>query len=365
MNNKETLQGRKCAKMVSLVLVASQSQSQSQRPARLQSRRRLKSNPLTVALILLFKRLQLLLQAFVLVTMARSTDVIFSGWVSKKKGSGLLAFFKGTKKRYGKLKSTGYLEFYDKEEGGQLLTNVKVAEVDQPYEDPWVHVWGYNDVKSKDTYIRIQGDPEVPGDTEEWLENIQSLFTKRTDQDIHEAAKAWIEDRDAAERRFGHIRDWDVSQVTNMKELFRITNEEKMGFNEDLSKWDVSNVANMFRMFQNCRELNLSDLSKWNTRNVTNMSQMFHGAWAFKSDLSKWDTSKVTNMSMMFFGCRAFTSDLSKWNVGKVENMMKMFLSAEKFTSDLSQWDVGKVTDMTRMFDNAEALKEKPSWYKS
>jgi len=293
-----------------------------------------------------------------------TTGVIFEGWVSKKKGSAFAAFFKGTKKRYCKLQRTGTLEFYDKEENGELLTNVKVKEVDLPYEDKWVHVWGHNDVKSKDAYYRIQGDVEVPGDTEEWYEKIQSLFTKRTDEDIHEAAKAWLQDRDAAERRLGHIRDWDVSEVTNMKELFRITVEEQMTFKEDLSKWDTSSVTNMFRMFQNCREFK-SDLSKWDTSKVTNMGQMFHGAWVFKSNLSKWETSNVKDMHMMFMGCREFTSDLSMWRTGQVENMMKMFLSAEKFTSDLSNWDTCKVTDMTRMFDAAHALKEKPSWYKS
>ena len=38
--------------------------------------------------------------------------------------------------------------------------------------------------------------------------------------------------------RYGPIADWDVSNVTNMCEIFK----DCGNFNGDLSKWDVSNV---------------------------------------------------------------------------------------------------------------------------
>ncbi len=94
----------------------------------------------------------------------------------------------------------------------------------------------------------------------------------RTDEDIHEAVRRWLKDPAAAERCYGHISDWDVSRVTDMKELFY--------------------GASSFN----------SDLSKWQTGNVTNMKMMFQGATSFTSGLSKWDTENVTDMSCMFGG---------------------------------------------------------------
>ena len=42
----------------------------------------------------------------------------------------------------------------------------------------------------------------------------------------------------------------------------------------DFSKWDVSNVTNMSNMFKNCN--NISGISEWNVSNVKDMSYMFY-----------------------------------------------------------------------------------------
>merc|ERR1711977_806124 len=140
----------------------------------------------------------------------------------------------------------------------------------------------------------------------------------RSDEDIRKAVDDWCEDPVAAEKKYGHISDWDVSRVTNMSGLF--------------------DGASSFT----------SDLSKWQTGNVTNMQGMFRYARSFSSDLSKWQTGNVTNMRGMFDGARSFTSDLSKWQTGKVTDMSSMFAYASSFTSDLSQWQTGKVKDVIR-----------------
>ncbi len=116
--------------------------------------------------------------------MGDDTDVVCEGWVSKKKGNGMAGFFQGPKKRYCKLKvcdTRGILECYDSEVDGKLLTRVKITEAHQPEEDTWIHIKGFNDVKAKDTYILIQGDPQIPGDTELWYENLQDVMADRTD----------------------------------------------------------------------------------------------------------------------------------------------------------------------------------------
>jgi surface protein len=91
-----------------------------------------------------------------------------------------------------------------------------------------------------------------------------------TDADMHEAANLWLSNENAAEQKYGNIKDWDTSRVTDMSYMFSYVR----AFNGDVSKWDVSSV--------------------------TNMDSMFLGAAAFNGDVSKWDVSSVTDMSQMF-----------------------------------------------------------------
>ena len=66
---------------------------------------------------------------------------------------------------------------------------------------------------------------------------------------------------------YGQINNWNVSQVTNMKDLFQPTFE----FNEDISNWNVSNVTTMEAMFS-CAHLFNQPLNDWNVSNVKNMN---------------------------------------------------------------------------------------------
>ena len=132
----------------------------------------------------------------------------------------------------------------------------------------------------------------------------------RSDKDIYEAVDDWREDPVAAERRYGHISDWDVSRVTDMSRLFYGLGD----FNEDLSKWETGNVTDMSEMFRFATSFT-SDLSQWQTGNVTNMSMMFYYASSFTSDLSKWQTGKVTNMSAMFTGASIDSEARPPWYV--------------------------------------------------
>ena len=101
--------------------------------------------------------------------------------------------------------------------------------------------------------------------------NIWICSNTITDANIQTAVDLWVSDRSAATTTYGNISDWDVSQVTDMSELFK----DKTNFNDDISNWDVSNV--------------------------TNMSVMFSDATSFNQDISSWDVSSVTDMSAMFF----------------------------------------------------------------
>jgi len=173
-------------------------------------------------------------------------------------------------------------------------------------------------------------------------------FMLITQANIYEAADVWILNPDSTETIYGHISDWDVSNVTDMSLVFYGAGN----FTSDLSSWDVSNVTDMGDMFQYADNFT-SDLSSWDVSNVTDMSYMFYSADNFNSDLSSWDVSNVTDMASMFQSAYNFTSDLSSWDVSNVTDMGDMFQYADNFTSDLSSWDVSNVTDMASMFQSA------------
>ena len=60
-------------------------------------------------------------------------------------------------------------------------------------------------------------------------------------------------------------------------------------------------------------------LNKWDVSNVTNMGYMFRITESFNQNLSDWNVSKVTDMTKMFINASAFTGqNLSGWNVGNV-----------------------------------------------
>ena len=189
----------------------------------------------------------------------------------------------------------------------------------------------------------------------------------RTNADIHTAVRAWCGewkpgdphqpgavrasvctrpgDPVEAEATYGHISDWDVSQVTDMNKLFYQFGD----FNENISLWDVGNV--------------------------TNMMNMFHGAKRFNQDLSRWQVGNVTNMYAMFCDARSFNQDISRWQVQSVEDMKNMFASATSFNQDLSNWQVNttgypysvhsaySATRLDYMFDDTPSLNQKPGWY--
>ena len=172
--------------------------------------------------------------------------------------------------------------------------------------------------------------------------------TPITDANIRQAVSDWISTPAFTEATYGNISNWDVSQVTDMSELFK----DKTTFNDDISNWDVSSVTYMFRMFQSASEFN-QDISAWDVSNVTNMRSMFYQASAFNQPIDSWNVGNVMNMQYMFYKATTFNQPIGSWDVSNVTRMSVMFVYASEFNQDIGSWDVSNVTDMYAMFDNA------------
>ncbi|MBQ9818540.1 MAG: DUF285 domain-containing protein [Proteobacteria bacterium] len=165
------------------------------------------------------------------------------------------------------------------------------------------------------------------------------------------------------------ISKWDVSHVTNMRNLFFTGRFQITGL--DLSRWDVSNVENMQGMLRNVggkvgienwdvskvKDMSYifwlanvtDDISKWDVSNVTNMADMFEYSY-MNPDITKWNVGNVTDMSRMFSWAQHFNQPIGNWDVSKVKNMSHMFDNASAFNQDIGNWDVSNVTDMSYMF---------------
>ena len=172
---------------------------------------------------------------------------------------------------------------------------------------------------------------------------------------------------------YGSIGSWDVSNVTDMSELFKHAFE----FNQPIGDWDTSNVTDMSEMFAGQNEYISGQgsvrnqgkfdqpIGQWNTSNVTDMSYMF-SMGSFNQSIGDWDTSNVTNMSYMFRGYSSYSVDLhhpfnqpiGDWDTSNVTIMSSMFYYANAFNHPIGDWDTSNVTNMSYMFTNADAFNQ-------
>lgn len=98
-------------------------------------------------------------------------------------------------------------------------------------------------------------------------------YTFENNEEIRHGMYLWNNNKNECIERYGHISDWNTSNITDMYAL--ICHNDN--FNEDISRWDTSKV--------------------------TNMKYMFYRAHSFKQDLSRWNTSNVIDKENMFDGC--------------------------------------------------------------
>ena len=164
---------------------------------------------------------------------------------------------------------------------------------------------------------------------------------------IRTAARMWFADPAAAKARYGPIASWDVSEVTDLSDLF----EFQAGFNEDLSRWNVSSVVTMRGMLAGTSYN--GDISSWNVSSVVEMNSLFADATSFNGDLSSWNVSHVVDMARMFNGATSFNGDLSSWSVSNVVTMYRMFSGATSFDRQLGRAWSTSTADKHFMFRNS------------
>ena len=98
--------------------------------------------------------------------------------------------------------------------------------------------------------------------------------TPITQSNIQDAVDLWVSNQTNAEEEYGHISDWDVSNVTNMDSLF-----QDLVFNQDISNWDVSSVVNLISVFS-YSQFN-QDISNWNISSALGMNNIFKDSRCF------------------------------------------------------------------------------------
>ena len=151
-----------------------------------------------------------------------------------------------------------------------------------------------------------------------------------TDANLQDAVDDWLASEALAESRYGPIRDWDVSSITTMSHLFDTRrNPNASHFNADLSRWNVSQVTDMRSLFRGCAAFE-SDLSGWDLSKVRRLDFAFAETF-FNSDISSWHTPALVNLTMAFAENAAFNQNLSSWNVSRVELFHDAFFKASSF----------------------------------
>ena len=154
--------------------------------------------------------------------------------------------------------------------------------------------------------------------------------TPITDANFNDAIETCLStnpiDGMCSDSKYGAMPDWDVSQVTNMRDAFKL----RSNFNGDISAWDVSSVIDMYVMFMYAESFN-ADISAWDVSSVTNMKNMFWYASSFNQPIGNWDVSSVTNMEAMFEGS-AFNQDISSWDDSNIIDKLLGSESKKKLT---------------------------------
>ena len=133
-------------------------------------------------------------------------------------------------------------------------------------------------------------------------EYLLAKYTFETKDQLQQAIANYTKQKNQGKNNELVIGEWDVSEITDMKELF----QDNKDFNDDISKWQVGQVTDMTAMFKGAESFD-QNLYEWDVASVTDMTDMFQDAKQFRGGgLSTWKTGHVTSMKGMFSGAESF-----------------------------------------------------------
>ena len=131
----------------------------------------------------------------------------------------------------------------------------------------------------------------------------------------------------------------------------------------DLTGWNISKVTSLFNMFAYCTSItSIKGIENWDVSNITEMYQVFRESKLLKTlDLSKWNVSKVTNFNRFLNQCHSLETagDLSNWKTPALTDADYMFNQAHKLkTLKLTNFDTSKLTNAAHIFNCGDDAME-------
>lgn len=217
----------------------------------------------------------------------------------------------------------------------------KENKLKRKYLDELNSLYSYENIRYlEDGYINDE-EKEEEKDEEKEEERKKYVFKPHTKQELVQAIKdveTKLSNRDSLDEsliqlaeKYGNIEDWDVSEITDMSNVFEGSN-----LDINLNNWDTSNVTTMKGMFKGTKNFNNGGKPlTFNTENVSDMSQMFYKSENFNQSLNGLNMSNVVNVKNMFNlalkynnGDEPLTWDISHINI---DNTPGLFENAKSF----------------------------------
>ena len=77
----------------------------------------------------------------------------------------------------------------------------------------------------------------LPDEISEYIIKL-SIHVFENKEELQKAVNEWCDDKRIAFKKYGDIKYWNTSKITDMSYLLF----QKYKINEDISRWDVSNI---------------------------------------------------------------------------------------------------------------------------
>lgn len=145
------------------------------------------------------------------------------------------------------------------------------------------------------------------------------------------------------------------------EELKNLTDNE----NIKLGNIDTSKITDMSGLFKNSKRKDFSGIETWDVSNVTDMSEMFCGAENFNEPLNTWNTVSLKNTKDMFKDAKNYKQSESKslampgkWTLAETRKIGNGVCKVERYNDNKDGWKVSGVRYTYNTPDNKEVFKK-------